>query len=135
MSGEGKIICWNCCGASSGQFHREIRELKWLHKLMMLILLEPKVSGLIAGGVCRGLGMSSWCHSGSEGFSGRIWILWNEEITVSVRNIHKFSVHAKGESAGGGDGSFLPSMPALMPQLEEQFGGSWKKCTWKRPGR
>lgn len=58
MSGEGKILCWNCRGASSSHFQREMRELRRIHKSMMVSLLEPKVSGAIDV-VCKGLGMSS----------------------------------------------------------------------------
>lgn len=53
-----KILCWNCCGASSGHFFREIKELRRVYKPVLIISLEPKVSGKVVDKVCKSLGMS-----------------------------------------------------------------------------
>lgn len=52
-----RILCRNCRGASSSQFLREIRELKRLYKPLMIILLEPKISGEVADRGFKNLGM------------------------------------------------------------------------------
>lgn len=42
---DGNVVCWNCCGAKSGNFLREVRKLKRIYKPVLLILIEPRTSG------------------------------------------------------------------------------------------
>lgn len=64
------ILCWNCRGARSDEFIRELKDFRRLHRLVMIILTEPKISREGADEVCRKLGMMHWSHSDAEGFSG-----------------------------------------------------------------
>lgn len=52
------ILRWNCRGAASREFVCEMRELLGKFKPMVIILLEPKISGEAANGVCKKLGKS-----------------------------------------------------------------------------
>lgn len=90
MISEG-LLCWNCRGAKSGNFLRELKEFQKIYKPVFIILLEPKISGVEAEVVCKNLGKSHWFQSEAMGFSGGIWLLWNGgDISVSVRYAHKF---------------------------------------------
>lgn len=67
---EEGLMCWNCHGASSGEFQREMKDLLRMFKLVMLILLEPKVSRSINSDVCEALGFERWERSDADGFIG-----------------------------------------------------------------
>lgn len=85
-----RILCWNSRGASNQDFLWEIREMMRHHQPKILILLEPKISGQIATDVCRALRKTHWVRSESEGFSGGIWVLWDEE-DIQVRPLYLHS--------------------------------------------
>lgn len=72
MIEEKRILCWNFRGASRDQFLREMREVTRFYSPLMVILLDSKVSGEVADGLCNNLGMSLWSRSEAEGFSGGV---------------------------------------------------------------
>ena len=41
-----KIMVWNCQGAASKNFRNVIKSLIAIHKPDMLVLLEPRISGI-----------------------------------------------------------------------------------------
>lgn len=97
-----KVICWNHRGASSAQFLRELKGLRRLYNSVIVILLEPKVSGAVADDVCERIGMSLRCHSEDDGFRGGGWLLWNEEeIRIEIKYAHWFFVHITVSSTSG----------------------------------
>lgn len=73
-------MCWNCRGSGNKDFLGKMRELLKEHGLTIVVLLEPTISGLTANGVCQKLGRRSWIRSKAAGFSGGIWVLWEEEV-------------------------------------------------------
>lgn len=91
---EERIICWNCHEASSGNFMQEMKELLRSFKLAIVVLLESKVSGVVADGICKRIRMSRWGHSEATSFSSGIWVLWNEAMTeIEIKHAHKYFVH------------------------------------------
>lgn len=46
----------------------------------IVVLLEPWISGITADEVCAKLGRRNWIHSEAVGFSGGIWVLWEENM-------------------------------------------------------
>lgn len=62
------IIAWNCLGTKSGEFLREIRDLIRAHRMMIIVLLEPKISDAETDVICRKLGKSRWTRSEATGF-------------------------------------------------------------------
>lgn len=50
------IIAWNCCGARSGEFLREMNELIRAHRPMIIMVMEPKISRAEANVICEKLG-------------------------------------------------------------------------------
>lgn len=49
------VLFWNCRGAGSKEFLRHARELVSIHKVDMLIIVEPRISGNNADKVIRKL--------------------------------------------------------------------------------
>lgn len=79
MVAKDKILCWNYLGDGSKEFKLEMKHLMSEQRPMVLILIEPKVSGVMADRVCRKLGKKRWARSEAFGFSRGIWVLWNKE--------------------------------------------------------
>lgn len=57
---------------------REMKGLIRAFRPVLVILLEPKISGAGAYEVCRKLGLSRWGRSEASSFSGGIWVLGKE---------------------------------------------------------
>lgn len=55
------ILCWSCRGAGSNEFACELKEIMKEQKPLITNLLEPRISGGVADGVCKRLGKSSSC--------------------------------------------------------------------------
>lgn len=85
-----RVLCWNYRGARSKEFPREMRDWVRIHRPSLIILLEPRISGSGADKVCKKLGKSHWIISKEDGFSGGIWLLWDEaSFLVSLIHVHK----------------------------------------------
>lgn len=94
-----KILCWNCRGASSGEFLREMKDFRKRFNPAVIILMEPKISDTTADAVCRKLGKNQWIRSEAEGFCGGVWCLWDdEEIEIKLKCGHNFFLHVTVKS-------------------------------------
>lgn len=61
---------------------------------MIIIILEPRISGLEADTAYARIGRMSWVRAEANGFSREIWVLWNkDEIKVRIRFVEKCFVH------------------------------------------
>lgn len=49
------------------------------YKQIVVALLEPCISGDTADGVCKSLKKKNYARVEAMGFSGGIWVLWDEE--------------------------------------------------------
>lgn len=73
-----------------------------IHRPLMVILVEPKISGALADNICRRLGKNHWIRSEARGFSGGVWCLWDEEVVdVTFRDVHTSFVHLSVRTRGG----------------------------------
>lgn len=91
---DDQIFCWNCRGAKSSWFFRELKEFKRIHRPAVIILLESKISESSAIEACKKMEKTHWIRSEADGFSGGVWLLRNEEdIKVSLRYAHKYFHH------------------------------------------
>lgn len=79
---EERVLCWNCRGAGSKEFACKLNEIIREHKPMVVILLEPRVSGEVADVICKSLGKNRWIRSEALGFLSEVWVLWNEEDLI-----------------------------------------------------
>lgn len=65
-----------------------------MYRSLILVLFEPRISGTVVDRVCSKLGMSSWGRSKAAGFSGGIWVLWNDgEVNLECKHVHRFFIH------------------------------------------
>ncbi|XP_031090984.1 uncharacterized protein LOC115995981 [Ipomoea triloba] len=96
-----KTIIWNCQGVASKCF---LRAPKWLlskHRPDMLCLVETKTSGSNANFICIKLGFEKWARVEALGFSGGIWILWSNGLTVDILQSHPQYVHMSVRELSG----------------------------------
>lgn len=87
-------ICWNCRGARSDDFIREMKEFMRSYKPIIILLMEPRRSGEIADEICNKLGKNKWIRADAEGFSGGVWCLWDEEdVKVELKYAHSYFIY------------------------------------------
>lgn len=68
----GRLICWNCRGAKSGDFLRELKKLQRVHKPLIIVLTEPRISGEEIDVVYRKMGKTHCSQLEAMGFSGGV---------------------------------------------------------------
>ena len=90
---EKKIMIWNCQGAASSGFQRVFKSFIEINKPGMVVLLEPRISGLKAKLVIRSLKFQYSHRVEALGYSGGIWILWNDNWVVRIIRNHRQYVH------------------------------------------
>lgn len=97
-----KIIAWNFRGARCGDFIREMRDFLRCYRPAIILLMEPRISGLRADDVCTKLGKNKWIRADVVGFSSGVWCLWDEDdLTVEVKYTHHYFMHLLLIRAGG----------------------------------
>ena len=84
-----KILVWNCQGAASKSFRRVVKLLIDIHKSCMLVLLEPRISGIKAELLIHFLKFHHSHKVEALGYSSGIWILWNDIWSVWVLINHR----------------------------------------------
>ena len=85
------IIVWNCQGANGNKFIRTIHCFVDQYKLKILVLLEPRISGIKANRVIKSLRFDCSHRIEVECFSGGIWLIWREVVAISIiRNDRQF---------------------------------------------
>lgn len=81
----GSVLCSNYRGVKCDEFHGELKDLLRVHRPLVIILLEPRISREVTDGVCKKLGRSEWVRSEADGFRSRIWLFWNQlEIKIKI---------------------------------------------------
>ncbi|RYR28543.1 hypothetical protein Ahy_B01g052687 [Arachis hypogaea] len=78
------IFSWNCRGAASQSFTRTLKEYLRMHKPDLVILQETRCSGDTARRTIDRSGFAFSHVQDANGFSGRIWIIWND-LNISVK--------------------------------------------------
>ncbi|XP_021826800.1 uncharacterized protein LOC110767533 [Prunus avium] len=74
-------MVWNVRGAGSKKFPGIMKDLVKIHKIEILVILEPRISGNTALNVIKKLGFSKYHVVDANGFSGGLWMLWNELVS------------------------------------------------------
>ena len=89
-------IAWNCRDAGGRTYPRTCQELIHRYDCVILTLFEMRLHGTRAAQVCNKIGFLGCCHSEAVGFSGGIWVCWDERVVeVDVLNIHNQLIHAR----------------------------------------
>ncbi|XP_048422575.1 uncharacterized protein LOC125469371 [Pyrus x bretschneideri] len=73
-------MVWNVRGAGGKPFSVTAKDLVRLNKVNIFAILEPRISGERAIEVIKGLGFSNYYVVDANGFSGGVWLLWNNEV-------------------------------------------------------
>ena len=91
-----KMIAWNCQGAGNEMFSNHAYELHLRHRPNMLIIIEPRISEDRAQAVIDTLPYTHSQCVDPTGYSGGIWLLWNESSSFMIEIItcSKHSIHA-----------------------------------------
>ncbi|KAL8160998.1 hypothetical protein V2J09_012487 [Rumex salicifolius] len=75
------IMTWNCFGAGKLGFAKKVNYLIRAHSLKVLALFETRISGVQADKVCKDIKLPNCFRVDAVGFSGGIWIFWDEQVT------------------------------------------------------
>lgn len=87
---------------------------------MVEIFLEPRISGATADAVCMKMGKDRWIRSEADGFSGGVWVLWNEGKTdLKLKYSDKFFLHIEAKTGGGKEWELMAvhARPNLSVQM------------------
>lgn len=84
------VLLWNGRGAGNRKFLRNARDLVALQKPDCLIIVEPRISGAKADARIQQLRFDHSTKVDARGFSGGIWVLWNNSLG-RVEVVGKFS--------------------------------------------
>ncbi|XP_073046080.1 uncharacterized protein [Primulina eburnea] len=92
------LMVWNCQGAASKDLNRYLKDMIKYHNPKIVGLLEPRVSGTHADAICNKMKYENWVRVEAVGFSGGIWIFWNDDVTLEILYSHPQFVLARVET-------------------------------------
>lgn len=85
-----------CKGAGGKTFPSLVRDLVQRHKIQLLAILEPRISGIREDRVTKRMGFSHQFRVEAQGFAGGIWLLWEEQdFVVDIVQSHQQFVHMR----------------------------------------
>ncbi|PNX98271.1 RNA-directed DNA polymerase, partial [Trifolium pratense] len=83
-------------GAKARLFSSMVRDLCNFNKVDVLIIVEPRISGEVATKVIEKLGFEHHLRVDAIGFSGGIWLLWNDsDCVVKVTHSNPQLLHVE----------------------------------------
>ena len=82
------LLIWNSRGALKPLFHDYIHELSRRHDSAILVVMETKLGGSKAKEVTNRLPFDRAIHTETIGYSGGLWLLWNED-KVEIEELAK----------------------------------------------
>ena len=89
------IIIWNCKGALKPKFKQMVADLISWHNLVVMVIIETRVSDYRAEEVIKGLPFDGFAILETIGFTGGIWLLWNSfMVHVEVLSLTEQEIHA-----------------------------------------
>lgn len=122
-------IVLNCNGAIARGFMRTAKTLIEQRKPTLMGLVETRCSGTQAYDICNILGFDYSVRVEALGYSGGIWILWKDTISIDIIKTHPQFIHAQVTQSGGEKrvltivyGSLdhsIRSKPSERPELQE----------------
>ncbi|XP_061368478.1 uncharacterized protein LOC133311438 [Gastrolobium bilobum] len=106
-------------GVGKSGFPSLVRDLKFRFKVSILVLMEVKIGGSRGEEIARKLGFSNFFRQDPVGFSGGIWVLWdNNVVEVEVLKTHHQVVHTRVRYLGVGKVSFISFVYGSPRRLE-----------------
>ena len=120
-----KMIAWNYQGAGSITFRNHAYELQRRHRPNILIIIEPRIAKAKAQAVINTFPYTHSRHVDPTGFSGGIWMLWNESPSFKVEIIthSEYSIHALVKVSS-------PSLSFLLTAVYASSNFNKRKIFW-----
>ena len=84
---------WNVQEAASTIFRRSFKTIVKNYNPFLVVLMEPRISGSKADEFIKKIGFDNSHRVEVVGFSGGIWLLWQNVIEVEVLLNHKQFIH------------------------------------------
>lgn len=104
----------------------EMKDWLRIQKPMMIVLLEPKISGSGASEVCNKLGKTHWICLEADGFSEGVWLLWNaDDVQVDLLVNHRLSFMWRSALWAGSGGCSQQYMQVPKPTSGDGFRAEW----------
>ena len=88
------IFIWNCQGAANPKFIATLRSFLQNLKPLMVVLVEPRISGVRADKAIKKIGLPHSHRVEANGFSGGIWLLWENCVDLTIIQSHHQFIHA-----------------------------------------
>ena len=115
------ILIWNSRGALKPSFQTDIHELARRHNPAILVVMETKLGGSKAKEVSDRLPFDGAIHTETIGFTGGLWLLWNED-QVEVQELAKTEQEIHIEvKVRASNLSWIFSAIYASPKSEERF--------------
>lgn len=127
------IFVWNCQGAAANKFHTVLRSFIQGYKPDVVVLVEPRISGLHADKVVKKIGLPRSHRVEANGFSGGIWLLWSDRVEVKILVNPRQFIHSVIKM-GDEDMTFLFTAiygspnPALRESLWQDLSTTMENC-------
>lgn len=98
------VSSWNCRGAGNRTFPNTLKHIVKQYHIDVMCLIETRISGSRADQVIRKLGFSNWIRLEAAGFTGGIWVLWNDNNTmIEYLSSSPQYIHCKMIDRNGGE--------------------------------
>ena len=109
------ILTWNIQGAHDSESIRALRLLIFKYKPSIVVILEPRISGVQADRSIAKIGLSYSHRFKATGFSGGIWVLWDEAGVVEVLESNSQYIHCRVTDATNTFSYFTAIYGHLVP--------------------
>ncbi|XP_061367963.1 uncharacterized protein LOC133310979 [Gastrolobium bilobum] len=109
------FLVWNCRGAAKKTFRTSLSNFTRKHKIDLVAILEPRISGATAQKKIKQLGFNRFELEEAVGFSGGIWILWKDEL-VEIEFIEKNSQFIHMAVSNNAGSNFLLTVVYANPR-------------------
>lgn len=129
-----KILSWNCRGAGNRNFLMSLKDLISVHRPEIVAILEPRISGRVADGVCSNIGWEHWYRVEAQGFSGGIWLFWwQEKLEVKIIHEHHQFVHLRVSSRLGASWYLTVVYASPTPSIRRYLWEDLRRLSIKTP--
>ncbi|KAI9073386.1 hypothetical protein K1719_044665 [Acacia pycnantha] len=90
------LLVWNSRGAASKGFAAVVKDMRVRHKLDLVVILEPRVSGNQASRIIKNWGFKHSFRVEAEGFAGGLWLLWaRDDLLMNVLVHNEQFIHCR----------------------------------------
>ncbi|KAK8540902.1 hypothetical protein V6N13_038644 [Hibiscus sabdariffa] len=90
-----KFFCWNAQGCGHPKFIKAVKQYIRDYKPSLVGIVEPRISGARADSVIAALGFCYSHRIEAAGFSGGLWLCWQDSIQIDVLVHHFQFMHCR----------------------------------------